>query len=126
MVEGEFFMRYSDIELSNFEFDSSDKNGCFDVTALTFENMSKLISMADAIRKKAGYTDLASQMNNEVYYNFYLYFDAEKMAIRLYFVTNCSEKDDYADYDLPITNKEKEMLLYKIIKTQLKEILEFS
>ena len=48
------------------------------------------------------------------------------MAIRLYFVTNCSEKDDYADYDLPITNKEKEMLLYKIIKTQLKEILEFS
>ncbi len=122
MVEGEFFMRYSDIELSNFEFDSSDKNGCFDVTTFTLENMSKLISMADTIRKKAGYTDLASQMNNEVYYNFYLYFDAEKMAIRLYFVTNCSEKDDYADYDLPITNKEKEMLLYKIIKTQLKEI----
>ena len=46
------------------------------------------------------------------------------MAINLFFICNGSEKDDYEGYDLPVTNKEKEMLLYKVIKTQLKEILE--
>lgn len=112
-------MRYSNIKLSNFEFDSNDTNGCFEVSAT-----EKLIKMADKIRKKSGHTDLASKMDNEVYYNFYLYLDVKKMAIKLFFICNGSEKDDYEGYDLPVTNKEKEMLLYKVIKTQLKEILE--
>lgn len=72
-----------------------------------------LCNKADKIRKDKGYTDLLNDINNEVYYDFYLQYSLDKQGykkIEVYFVCAHGEKDDYANYFIPLNNYEKEKL----------------
>ena len=69
-----------------------------------------------------GNTDIVSIDNdNEVYYTFYLYFDADKKEIKLQAECNHGEKDDYVWYELPLSVEEKEMLMFMVIKHFIEE-----
>lgn len=96
--------RYKDVQINSKERDCLMRNtectGDFEVAA-----SGCLISMADQIRKEKGYTDLASDSDNEVWYNFYLAFTDED--IQLTFTCNNGEKDDWVTYQLPMTDYEK-------------------
>lgn len=96
--------RYKDVQINSKERDCLMRNtectGDFEVAA-----SGCLISMADQIRKEKGYTDLASDSDNEVWYNFYLAFTGED--IQLTFTCNNGEKDDWATYQIPMADYEK-------------------
>lgn len=96
--------RYKNIQINSKERDclmnDTECAGDFEVAA-----SGCLISMADQIRKEKGYTDLASDSDNEVWYNFYLAFTDED--IQLTFTCNNGEKDDWKTYQLPMTDHEK-------------------
>ena len=96
--------RYKNVQINSKERDCLMKDaecaGDFEVAA-----SDCLISMADQIRKEKGYTDLASDSDNEVWYNFYLAFTDED--IQLTFTCNNGENDDWATYQLPMTDHEK-------------------
>lgn len=102
--EGDMRDRYKNIRISSEDsnclmMDTEDA-GNFEVAA-----SDTLIDMADQIRKDKGYTDLVSDLDNDVWYNFYLEFTDED--IRLTFTCNNGEKDDWATYQFPMTDYEK-------------------
>lgn len=109
-------MRYENITLQNLEFVDEDQ--------ANYECLSteELIDITNNIRKEKGYNDIVStRLDNEVYYNFYLTFSFSKKKLELIATCNNSELDDWATYVLPMTPKEKEMLLFKVIETSINE-----
>lgn len=91
---------------------------------LNFELLpiDELISIADNIRAEKGFEDEAVNPNNDVWYNFYLDVDIVKQTVRIWFSCNNSEKDDYANYDIPMTDSEKEQFLWKAFRQFAKEM----
>ena len=82
----------------------------------------ELISIADNIRAEKGFEDEAVNPNNDVWYNFYLDVDIVKQTVRIWFSCNNGEKDDYANYDIPMTDSEKEQFLWKAFRQFAKEM----
>ena len=68
------------------------------------------IHLADAIRGELGYEDLSDAP--EVYYNFYI--RVTEVDVMMEFVCNHGEKDDYAVYEIPLIEKEKNEILIKL------------
>ena len=72
-----------------------------------------LCNKADKMRKDKGFTDLLNDIHNEVYYDFYLQYSLDKQnnkKVEVYFICAHGEKDDYAEYLIPLNNYEKEKL----------------
>lgn len=109
-------MRYTDIELNEFMLDE-DNSGSFIIP-----DTDELVEMLDNIRKEKGYTDMVNNLENEVWYNFYLFFDISKKELSLAGTCNNSEHDDWEEYQLPISKDEKTMLLWKILEQFVKQI----
>lgn len=82
----------------------------------------ELISIADNIRAEKGFEDEAVNPNNDVWYNFYLDVDIVKQTVRIWFSCNNGEKDDYANYEIPMTDSEKEQFLWKAFRQFAKEM----
>lgn len=83
----------------------------------------ELVDITNEIRKKYGYTDLVGiEYENEVYYNFYLMFDAEKKTISIQAVCNYGEKDDEVYYELPMTEEERKNVIWKLVNMLATEI----
>lgn len=106
-------MKYQNLSISDVDLDLGDgaANGVFVISPT-----DELIDATNKIRKGKGYTDMASKDNSGVYYTFYLYFNADKKEIKLQAECNYGEKDDEAQYDLPISAEEKESLMFLVIK----------
>lgn len=109
-------MRFKDIVIHNPDLDyPSDENSFYGYSgSFEVDVTEELITTANQIRKRAGFTDLPSD-DNDIYYNFYLAFSCEKEEIVLRFSVAQSEHDDYYDYEINLFPEEKTMLLFKII-----------
>ncbi len=108
-------MRYENLIIQNLDLNGKTWN---------YECLStdELIETANNIRREKGYSDLVSAENdNDVYYNFYLQFTPDSKQLELIATCNNGEKDDWVAYSLPVTPKEKERLLFKIIEALLNE-----
>lgn len=76
----------------------------------------ELIDIVNEIRRVQGNVDLVTEDDdNDVYYNFYLGYDTAKREVSLEASCNHGEKDDFACYNLPMTDAEKESILYQTI-----------
>lgn len=102
----------------NLQFGDTHKQG-----DIYLCSSGELIDITNQIRIKKGYTDIVSvQMDNDVYYNFYLIFDLDKMEVAIHAVCNESEKDNGVEYELPMTEEEKISVLWQLAEMLAREI----
>ena len=97
-----------------------------DETLLSFEVLptDELISVVDKVRELNGCKDMATEKDNDVWYNFWLDVDVEKETLDLWASCNNGEKDHYAQYDIWLSENEKKMLLWKAFRQFTKEVEE--
>lgn len=109
-------MRFKNIVIHNPDLDyPSDENSFYGHSGrFEVDVTEELITVANKIRTRDGFTDFPSEYN-DIYYNFYLAFSCEKEEIVLRFSVAHSEHDDYYDYEINLFPEEKTMLLFKII-----------
>lgn len=93
-----------------------DKRISFEV-----EPTDEMISIADRIREGKGYTDKATDINNDVWYNYYLIVDFEKETIEMTVTCNNGEYDDFAEYEIALSEIEYKHFLWKAFKQYIKE-----
>ena len=109
-------MRFKDIKLAELYI---DRDGYGDYLAYCDD----LHDWLNDKRKSYGYTDLVTlECDNDVYYDFYLMFDAEKHKIELQGKCNYGEMDDEVWYKVDLTREEEEMLIWKLINKLTIEI----
>jgi len=113
-------MRFTNIKLEDLELDL-ENNGNFYIPAT-----DELVEIVDKIRKRQGYTDLVfgPVEENDVYYNFYLTFDATNQEIGIEAICHHGQEDDYASYYIPLFPKEEKMLMFKVIGALVQELTE--
>lgn len=71
-----------------------------------------LIDRMNRVRKEAGMKDLVSiTCDNNVWYDFYVVYEIDKDNVYLFGTANESEEDDWANYEIPLEDDEKESLL---------------
>lgn len=115
-------MKVKDIKLSEIEFNSETE-----FSYAVEGNTEKLIEYVNKKRAEKGYTDLVGgdviDYDNDVYYTFGLFFNfLEPMEFMLYTICNHGEKDDFVEYVISLTPKEKEMLLMKVIEQLARDL----
>lgn len=109
-------MKYKNLVFEDMELNEVSVN-------LQIQSTNEMIEITDNIRKEKGYKDLVGTADdNEVYYNFYLDCHQEDRKIKIFAVCHHGEHDDYAEYELPITEEERENILFQLIKELVKEI----
>lgn len=109
-------MRFTDIELEELDMNMS----CGDYV---LQATDELIEITNKIRERHGNTDLVGAgYENDVYYTYYLCFDADKREIALQANVAHGEKDDYMCYTIHLLPEEKEMLMWKVIKELMLEM----
>lgn len=119
--ENEKIPRFADINIFDVNFCVDDEKAGLNGDFL-IDTTDELIDITNQIRKEKGYVDLVSEkIDNEVYYTFYLCFNADKKEVQIKAICNGAEKDDYEEYELPLTKDEERILLYKIIKELINE-----
>jgi hypothetical protein len=114
-------MRFKNIELENLDTDlgNGGYEGNFVIPAT-----DELIEITNKIRERQGNTDLVGvKYENDVYYTHYLSFNADKKEITLQASVANGEKDDYVWYNIELLPEEKEMLMWKVIKELLNNII---
>lgn len=73
-----------------------------------------LYDECDRVRRLKGMTDFPEE-SNILYYNIYVTVNTERESISLRFNVNNSMEDDFEWYDIPLTNEQQHMLLWKVI-----------
>ncbi len=112
-------MRFTNIKLEELDL-GYENSGNFYVPAT-----DELVEIVDKIRAREGYTDLVFGLeDNDVYYNFYLGFDATNQEIDIQAICHCGEEDDYASYDIPLFPEEEKMLMFKVVGALVQELQE--
>lgn len=114
-------MRFENIKLESLDTDmgNGELEGNFIVPST-----DELIEITNAIRERQGNTDLVGvEYENDVYYTHYLAFNADKKEITLQASIANGEKDDYVWYNIELLPEEKEMLMWKVIKELLNDII---
>lgn len=114
-------MRFENIKLESLDTDmgNGEHEGNFIVPAT-----DELIEIINKIRERQGNTDLVGvEYENDVYYTHYLSFNADKKEITLQASVANGEKDDYVWYNIELFPEEKEMLMWKVIKELLNDII---
>lgn len=112
-------MRFKNISLLNIDLELGNgaPDGNFEVPAT-----DELIDVVNAMRRRAGNIDIVtSEHKNDVYYNFYLYFNPIEKEINLFAICNHGKLDDYKQYDIQLFPDEERELLYKIIEALVGE-----
>ena len=113
-------MRFENIKLESLDIDlgNGENEGNYVIPAT-----DELIEITNKIRKRQGNTDLVGvEYENDVYYTFYLNFNADKKEISLQAEVAHGEKDDYVFYAIDLFPEEKEMLLWKVVRELLIEL----
>ena len=112
-------MRFINIKLEDLELDL-ENNGNFYIPAT-----DELVEIVDKIRKRQGYTDLVfgPVEENDVYYNFYLTFDAINQEINIEAICHNGQEDDYESYYIPLFPEEEKMLNNKDYKDKMIEAI---
>lgn len=82
---------------------------------IILSSSDELISITNNIRKEKGFTDMAGEPDSEVYYNFYLEFNAAEKYLKLAAVCEGGEQDDCAIYELPMSNGEQRNVMWQLI-----------
>ena len=106
-------MRFENINLENLDTDMGNgkHEGNYIIPAT-----DELVDTVNKIRERQGSTDLVgTDYDNDVYYTYYLYFNADKQEIDLQASVSYGEKDDYVWYAIDLLPEEKQMLLWKVI-----------
>lgn len=109
--------QYGQIILQNWEFDTET------VVSFDVETTDGLVDAVEKQRKEKGYTDSVYD-DNEIYYNFYLQINFSKKSLSLFAICNNGEHDDYAEYQLLLTDEEEKELLLNAVETLMDEHLE--
>lgn len=103
-------MRYENLKFEYCEID-------YGILSLNIVATDELVDIVNNIREENGNTDLVEiEDDNEVYYNFYLMCYPDERKISIFAICNNGEKDDFFDYLLPMTNEERENLLFQVTK----------
>lgn len=106
----EFREPYFDEEHNKFE------------VAWIIEDCDALYDKANKLRQDKGYTDIPED-DNEIFYDFELNYSMQPNGVDknvgITFTAKNTDKDDYAIYDLPVTNYE-ELKLLEIAERLLK------
>lgn len=109
-------MRFKNVVLLDIDLDN-ENSGNYEVLAT-----KELIEITNKIRERQGNTDLVGvDLDNDVYYTYYLWFDTNKQEITLQVSVSNGKKDDFACYMIDLFPEEKEMFLWKVVKTLLLE-----
>ena len=114
-------MRFENIKLESLDTDmgNGELEGNFIIPST-----DELIEITNTIRKRQGNTDLVGvEYENDVYYTHYLSFNADKKEITLQASVANGAKDDYVWYNIELLPEEKEMLMWKVIKELLNDII---
>lgn len=102
-------MRFENITLESLDTDMG--NGEYDANYVV-PATDELVDITNKIRERQGNTDLVGvEYENDVYYTFYLYFNADKKEIILYAAVAHGKKDDWVWYPIDLLPEEKEMLI---------------
>ena len=110
-------MRFENIELESL--DTNLGNGEYDGNYVV-PATDELIEITNKIRERQGNTDLVGvDYENDVYYTYYLNFNADKREISLGAEVAHGEKDDYVWYNIDLFPEEKKMLMWKVIRELL-------
>ena len=113
------------MRFENIEFESLDTNlgnGEYDGNYVV-PATDELIEITNKMRERQGNTDLVGvEYENDVYYTFYLNFNADKKEISLQAEVAHGEKVDYVFYAIDLFPEEKEMLLWKVVRELLIEL----
>lgn len=110
-------MRFKDIELESL--DTNIGNGEYDGNYVV-RATDELIDTTNKIRERQGNTDLVGvEYENDVYYTYYLCFNADKKEITLQAEVAYGDKDDYVLYTIELLPEEQEMLMWKVIRQLL-------
>lgn len=109
--------RYGQIILQDWEFDTE--------TIVSFDVVTtdELVDAVERQRKEKGCTDSVYD-DNEVYFNLYLEINFSKKTLNLCAICQNGEHDDYAEYQLPLSNEEERTLLFNAVETLMNEQLE--
>ena len=104
------------IDIQNFEW--------VEENILSFELLptDELLDIADKIREEKGFTDAATNPENDVWYNYYLDVNVVNETVTMWFTCNNGENDDYANYDIELSEKEKEHFIWKAFRQYAKEM----
>lgn len=109
--------KYVQIILQDWEFDTEN------IVSFDVVTADELVDAVEKQRKEKGYTDSVYD-DNEVYYNFYLQIDFSEKSLKLFAVCNHGEHDDYAEYQLPLTDEEERTLLFNVVENLMDEQLD--
>ena len=112
-------MRFENIELESL--DTNLGNGEYDGNYV-IPATDELIEITNKIREKQGNTELVGTDENDVFYTYYLCFNADKKDITLQAEVSHGKKDDFVWYTIALFPEEKEMLMWKVIRGLLVEI----
>lgn len=107
-------MRFKNVVLLDIDL-NNENSGDYEVLAT-----KELIEITNKIRERQGNTDLVGvDLDNDVYYTYYLCFDTNKQEISLNVSVANSKKDDFAYYVIDLFPEEKEMFLWKVVRELL-------
>lgn len=109
--------KYVQIILQDWEFDTEN------IVSFDVVTTDELVDAVEKQRKEKGYTDSVYD-DNEVYYNLYLQIDFSKKSLSLFAICNHGEHDDYAEYQLPLTDEEERALLFNVVENLMDEQLD--
>lgn len=109
--------KYVQIILQDWEFDTEN------IVSFDVVTADELVDAVEKQRKEKGYTDSVYD-DNEVYYNFYLQIDFSKKSLSLFAICNHGEHDDYAEYQLLLTDEEERALLFNVVENLMDEQLD--
>lgn len=109
-------MHVENMVIQNFEWVEDE------ILSFEIQSTDELVDLADEIRELNGCTDRASSNDNDVWYNFTLNVNVVQEKVILWFTCNNGDKDDYANYDIEITDEEKIKFVWKAFRQFAKEM----
>lgn len=116
-------MRYTNLQVDFVDRDFIDFTNGEHEGNLILCGTTELIELTNNLRKEQGNEDLVGvDYDNDVYYNFYLMFDATKKEVSIQAVCNHGEKDDEVWYKLPMTNEEESNVMFILINCLAREL----
>ena len=117
-------MRYKNLQIKItdkdfFEFHEYECKGQIHLYPTT-----ELINITNNIRKLLGKKDLVgNNYNNDVYYEFYIYFNTKHRDMIITAICINGENDNQCHYKLPITRKESKNILVELTNSFTEKML---
>ena len=102
-------MRFKNLNPKEANKDALMWTGEYDAN-ISLEASVWLVEALDEIRRKLNYKDMANDMDNEVWYGFYLQANLQTKTMKVYGICNNGKEDDYEEYLISTTTEENSYL----------------